>query len=93
MYRVALALVLSTQAAAAFAAGACSVSGKALDPAGRPVRDAVVRITDLQTRQIIYSAADANAGFQWNSSPARGPTKPSRAKSSTETEATTPAFA
>ena len=63
MYRFALAVILSTQAAAALAAGVCSVSGTAFDADGRPVRDAVVRLTDLQTRQVAYSAADANAAF------------------------------
>jgi len=63
MYRVALAVVLSTQAAAALAAGACSITGTAFDASGRPARDAVVRLTDLQTRQVAYSAADANAAF------------------------------
>ena len=63
MFRIALALVLSTQAGVALAAGACSVTGTAFDAAGRPARDAVVRLTDLQTREVFYSAADANAAF------------------------------
>ena len=62
MYRTALALVLSTPAAAALA-GACSITGTAFDAGGRPARDAVVRLTDLQTRQVYYSAADTNAAF------------------------------
>jgi hypothetical protein len=66
MYRFALAVILSTQAAAALAAGVCSVSGTAFDADGRPVRDAVVRLTDLQTRQVAYSVADANAAFVFN---------------------------
>jgi hypothetical protein len=63
MYRFALALVLSTQAAAAFAAGACTVTGTAFDVDGRPLRDAVVRLVDVQTGQKAFSAADANAAF------------------------------
>ena len=64
MYRFALALVLSTQAVAAFAAGgACSVAGKAYDFGGRPMRDAVLRLTDLDTGQTAFRAADMNADF------------------------------
>jgi hypothetical protein len=64
MYRFALALVLSTQAVAAFAA--CSVTGKAYDVGGRPMHDAVVRLTDLQTGQTAFSAADMNADFAFS---------------------------
>ena len=63
MYRFSFALVLSTQAAAAFAAGACTVTGTAFDIDGRPLRDAVVRLVDVQTGQKAVSAADANAAF------------------------------
>jgi len=65
MYRFALALVLSTQAVAAFAA--CSVSGKAYDFGGKPMRDAVLRLTDLQTGQTAFSAANTNADFTFSS--------------------------
>ncbi len=63
MYRLVLGLVLSSQAAAALAAGACSVSGKAFDFHGRPLPDAVVRLIDLQTGQAMFQAVDANAGY------------------------------
>ena len=66
MYRFALALVLSTQAAAAFAAGSCSVAGTAYDADGRPLHRAVVRLTDLQTRQSQFAAADAKATFEFS---------------------------
>jgi len=65
MYRFALALVLSTQAVAAFAA--CNVTGKAYDFGGRPMRDAVLRLTDLQTGQTAFRAADMNADFAFSS--------------------------
>ncbi len=65
MYRFALALILSTQAVAAFAA--CSVTGKAYDFGGKPMRDAVLRLTDLQTGQTAFSAADMNADFAFSS--------------------------
>jgi hypothetical protein len=67
MYRFALALVLSTQAVAALAAGgSCSVAGKAYDFNGRPMRDAVLRLTDQQTGQTVFSAANTDADFVFN---------------------------
>lgn len=63
MHRLVLALVLSSQATAALAAGACSVSGKAYDFRGRPLSDAVVRLIDLQTGQAMFQAVDANSGY------------------------------
>lgn len=66
MYRFALALVLSLQAAAALAAGSCSVAGTAYDADGRPLHRAVVRLTDLQTQQSQFAAADAQAAFQFS---------------------------
>jgi hypothetical protein len=66
MYRFALALVLSTQAVAAFGAGSCSVAGKAYDFSGRPMHDAVLRLTDTQTGQTAFSAANTNADFTFN---------------------------
>jgi len=70
MFRFALVLVLSTQAVAAF--GACNVSGKAFDADGRPLRDAVVRLIDLQTGQAAFSAANGNAEFVINASDGSG---------------------
>jgi hypothetical protein len=69
MYRFALALVLSTQAVAAVAAGSCSVAGKAYDFNGRPMRDAVLRLTDLQTGQTAFRAANADADFVFSGLP------------------------
>ena len=66
MYRFALALVLSTQAAAAFAAGACSVSGKAYDFQGRPLPGSVVRLLDLQSGHAAFAAVDAGAGYTFS---------------------------
>ena len=66
MYRFALALVLSTQAVAALGAGSCSVAGKAYDFGGKPMHDAVVRLTDLQTGQTAFSAANTDADFVFN---------------------------
>ncbi len=63
MYRFVLALVLSSQAAAACAAGACSVSGKAYDVNGKPLPDAVVRLVDLQTGRTMFQAVDPAAGY------------------------------
>ena len=67
MKRLCLAIVLSTQALAAVAAGgACSVSGTAFDAWGHPMRDAVVRLTDLQTQHTAFRAADAGATFAFD---------------------------
>ena len=66
MYRFALALVLSTQAAAALAAGSCSVSGKAFDFNGHPLPSAVVRLLDLQTGQSAFIAVDGSAGYTFS---------------------------
>ena len=66
MYRIALALVLSTQAATALAAGACSVSGKAYDFNGKPLPDAVVRLLDRQTGQTAFAAVDRNADYTFS---------------------------
>lgn len=67
MKRLCLAIVLSTSACSALAAGgACRVSGTAYDAWGHPMRDAVVRLTDLQTRQASFSAADGSATFAFD---------------------------
>jgi len=65
MYRSVFALILS--ASCAVAAGQdCSVAGKAYDSGGRPMRTAVVRLTNLQTQQVSLSATDANAAFSFS---------------------------
>lgn len=72
MYRIALALVLSLPAAAAFGAGACSVGGKAFHADGRPLHNAVLRLVDLQTQRTAFGAADANADFVFHGLEANG---------------------
>lgn len=68
MNRFTLALILSTTAVSAHAAAdTCSVTGTAYDAAGRPLRAAVVRLVDLQTRRAAFSAADAHAAFAFDS--------------------------
>lgn len=64
MIRFALILVLCAPALAAAApAAACGVSGTAYDFAGRPLRAAVVRLTDTQTLSAAFLVTDASAGF------------------------------
>lgn len=64
MIRFALILVLCAPALATAApADACGVSGTAYDFAGRPLRAAVVRLTDMQTRSAAFLVTDASAGF------------------------------
>jgi hypothetical protein len=63
MYRSSLALILSTSCAIA-AAQDCSVAGKALGTDGKPMHAAIVRLTNLDTRQSSLSATDANADFR-----------------------------
>lgn len=73
MNRLALFVVLSTQAAAALAAGGpCSVAGTAYDAAGRPMRDAVVRLLDLDTHQASFVAVDTSAMFTFDGVPDAG---------------------
>jgi hypothetical protein len=63
MIRFALILVLCAPALAAAPANACSVSGTAYDFAGRPLRDAVVRLTDTRGQSAAFLVTDAQAGF------------------------------
>lgn len=64
MTRFALLLVLCAPALAAAApADACSVSGTAYDFGGRPLRNAVVRLTDVQTQRAAFLVTDVRAGF------------------------------
>jgi hypothetical protein len=68
MFRLALVVVFSTQAFGALAAtDDCRVAGTAYDAAGRPLRTAVVRLMDLQTRQAMFMTADAHATFAFDS--------------------------
>ena len=64
MIRFALILVLCAPALAAAASpDACSVSGTAYDFSGRPLRAAVVRLTDTQSQRAEFLATDAHAGY------------------------------
>jgi len=64
MIRFALILVLCAPALAAAApADDCGVSGTAYDFAGRPLRAAVVRLTDTQTQRAAFIVTDASAAF------------------------------
>jgi hypothetical protein len=68
MIRVALALIFSTTAFSTLAlADGCRVAGTAYKADGRPMGAAVVRLIDLETRQTQFSAADAKAGFTFDS--------------------------
>ncbi|GAA0716849.1 hypothetical protein [Dokdonella soli] len=67
MIRFALALALSIPAFSALAAtDDCKVTGTAYDAAGRPLRGAVVRLVDLQTRQAAFLDADTHAAFAFD---------------------------
>lgn len=47
-------------------AEACKVTGTVYDFEGRPLRDAVVRLVDLETRQARFAMADAQAAFTFH---------------------------
>ncbi|MBO9664635.1 hypothetical protein [Dokdonella sp.] len=62
--RFASALFLASFACSAPAlAEGCKVTGTVYDFEGRPLRDAVVRLVDLDTRQSLFAVADAQAAF------------------------------
>lgn len=64
MIRFALILFLCAPVLAVAApVDACSVSGTAYDFSGRPLRAAVVRLTDGQTQRTAFLVTDARAGF------------------------------
>jgi hypothetical protein len=66
MHRFALTLILATQAAGAFAAGgACTISGTAYAPDGRPLRNAVVRLMDVNTGHTAFASADERSGYEF----------------------------
>jgi len=44
-------------------AQSCSVAGRAYDPAGKPLHDAVVRVVNQQTGQSAFGVTDAQAGY------------------------------
>ena len=68
--RTALATVLIAFALNAHAsAGACNIAGTAYDDSGKVFPASVVRLTDGQTRQSVYSVADANARFEFDNLP------------------------
>jgi hypothetical protein len=71
MYRLALALILTTPALAL--ADTCSVSGNAYDMHGRPMH-VLVRLIDLQTQQSAFSATGPDAAFSFTAAlPGDGP--------------------
>ena len=65
----ALALLAATLCAHA---ETCSVAGTAYDPAGKPLRDAVVRLFNQETGQASYSVTDANATYRLSADGAGG---------------------
>jgi len=64
MIRLISAIALSAGCSLAMAQG-CSVSGTAYDLAGKPQHDAIVRLTNQQTRRMQFSATDANATYRF----------------------------
>lgn len=68
MNRFALVVLLAAPAFSGVAlADGCRVSGTVYDAEGRPLRSAVVRLFDFETRQSAFIAADAKAGFSFDS--------------------------
>jgi hypothetical protein len=64
MIRLVLITLLATLALDAQASSdTCIITGTAFDYSGRPLPNAVVRLTDQQTHQMVYRAADTNAAF------------------------------
>lgn len=62
--RFASTLFLASFACSAPAlAEGCKVTGTVYDFEGRPLRDAVVRLVDLDTRQSLFAVADSQAAF------------------------------
>lgn len=66
-----LLLASLTCGAPAFAEG-CKVTGTVYDFEGRPLRDAVVRLVDLDTRRAQFAMADAQAAFTIHADTAQG---------------------
>ncbi|MBS0570992.1 MAG: carboxypeptidase regulatory-like domain-containing protein [Proteobacteria bacterium] len=63
MTRLSLILILAAFPLGALAQSTCSVSGTAYDFQGRPLKDAVVRLTDTRTRHAAFLVTDARAGY------------------------------
>jgi hypothetical protein len=59
-------LILSVYASGALAADGCRVAGTAYDAAGRPLGSAVVRLLDIDTGQVQFSAANQQAAFSFD---------------------------
>jgi hypothetical protein len=67
MSRFALVVLLAAPAISGTAlADGCRVTGTVYDADGRPLRSAVLRLVDLETRQSAFSAADTKAGFSFD---------------------------
>ncbi|MBA8882376.1 hypothetical protein [Dokdonella fugitiva] len=67
MSRYALVVLLAASASSGTAlADGCRVTGTVYAADGRPLRSAVLRLVDLETRQAAFSAADAKADFSFD---------------------------
>lgn len=65
--------VVSLVGSAPALAEGCKVTGTVYDFEGRPLRNAVVRLVDLDTRQSLFAVADAQAAFTVHASARPGP--------------------
>ncbi len=71
MIRLVLTAVFATLAFDAMASSdTCTITGTAYDYSGRPLPAAVIRLSDRQTLQTAYRAADAKAAFAFADLPA-----------------------
>ncbi len=67
MIRMVLTALIATFAVDAQAStDTCHISGTAYDYSGHPLPAAVIRLTDLQTHQTEFRAADASAAFAFS---------------------------
>lgn len=71
MKRSALVVVIASLLAAQ-AAGACGVTGNALNRAGQPLEWAVVRLVDLDSQRETFGYANGNNGFSLDNDGAPG---------------------
>jgi hypothetical protein len=67
MTRLSLILILAAFPLGALANDICSIAGTAFDPHGRPLKDAVVRLTDTRSGRAEFLLTDAHAGFEFSS--------------------------
>ena len=64
-----IALVATLAFDAQASTDTCRISGTAYDYSGRPLPAAVIRLSDRQTKQTTYRAADAKAAFAFDGLP------------------------